>query len=702
MKTSNIKEKLKPDTPITCNITKNVTLHTSKYRLSAAGALSVLLLSVVLLNTTSFLNAEVEQIKLLYIMCIIGSLFAGIIVGFEFNLPSKLTKWLMRLMILLLPIGTMVMAECLNGVFIGNWTPLSKLYNCIFYALLYMAAFALTGNRRAPFLIINPIIYLLAVTNHYVMAFRGSPFLPIDLMYIKTAASVADTYEFTLDYQVIISTVMFVLMMSIAWKIKTPEQKLWKKIYYRAISGVLAAMILGGYFVSDAAVNAGIATPFFFDPTRGYKSYGVSLSFFMNAKYLTVKEPDGYAAEEIEDIVYKTIDKNNTSAGNASATKEYPNVICIMNETLSDLSVLGDFNTNKDYMPFLRNLTENTVKGNLYVSVIGGSTCNTEFEFLTGATTAFLPASSNPYSLYINRDLNNFTSTLANYGYSATAFHPFYKKNWNRVAVYEHLGFNNYIGLEDMLDELEDVYEKEGVLLRNFVSDTYDYETVIEMYEGSDKDAPFYVFNVTMQNHGGYSDPYDNFAEEIYLVDENGTPRTDYPETNQYLSLIYESDKAIKDLIEYFSKQEEPTVICIFGDHQPSIEDEFIYEILGTESANGMTAEQTQSRYCTPFYIWANYDIEERQIDKLSVNYLSSYLMDTIGMEMPAFNQYLLKLSETLPVINTIGYIDANNNYYNYGEETEYSKLISDYEKICYNYLFDESNNNAGIYQLAP
>ena len=169
---------------------------------------------------------------------------------------------------------------------------------------------------------------------------------------------------------------------------------------------------------------------------------------------------------------------------------------------------------------------------------------------------------------------------------------------------------------------------------------------------------------------------------------------------NQYLSLVYESDKAFEALIKYFEAQEEPTVICMFGDHQPTIENEFIEETLGASSVHNLTVEQTQKRYVTPFYIWANYDIEEKEIDKLSVNYLSSYLMDTIGMELPVYNQYLLKLSETLPVINTIGYIDAEGNHYTHTGESKYSKILNDYENICYNYLFEEKNRCDWLYTI--
>lgn len=721
MKLSAIKEKLKPDIPMSFKITKNITLNTSKYRLITAGTLSVLLLTIVLIGTSSFFNSGVSNSTGRYILCIIGALVTGMIAGFKYSVPAKAEKRLTRLLIISIPIGTMAMSECLIGVNISSWLIMVWIYNCIFYALLYLAVYALTGSRRTPFLVINTIIYLLALTNHYVLMFRGTPFQPIDLLYTSTAATVAGNYEFTLDYQVVISTVMFVLMTALAWKIKTNPQKLWKKIYYRVYAGILAVAILGGYFVTDAMTKIGLE-PQFFNQTRGYQIMGTPLSFFMNIKYQDISEPDGYNANEIEDIVYSVLDENTTETDRTDLNdvESQPNIIIIMNETLSDLSVLGEVKTNKDYMPFLRALTENTVKGNLYVPVLGGTTSNTEFEFLTGISTAFLPAGSNPYALYINRSLNSLPANLTTQGYTTTAFHPYYKDNWNRINVYDHLGFENYLGIEDILDEavvdlmksgtdmstltqkIEELYPGEDILTRFYVNDSYDYKKVIEMYENKDEGTPLFLFNVTMQNHGGYADTYKNFNEEIYLVDDNGEPIRDYPETNQYLSLIYETDNATKDLVSYFSNQEEPTIICIFGDHQPKIENEFIARTFGTESIYNLTLEQTQSRYCTPFYIWANYDIEEKEIDKLSVNYLSSYLMNIIGRETPVLNQYLLRLSETLPVIDTIGYIDADNNYYTYDQETQYRKLITGYEKICYNYLFDNENYSAWLYNKAP
>ena len=62
-----------------------------------------------------------------------------------------------------------------------------------------------------------------------------------------------------------------------------------------------------------------------------------------------------------------------------------------MNETFADLNVVNHIKTNKEVMPFINSLKENTIKGHMLVSVFGGGTSNSEYEFLTGNSMAFLP-----------------------------------------------------------------------------------------------------------------------------------------------------------------------------------------------------------------------------------------------------------------------------------------------------------------------
>lgn len=717
MKLSRLKERfsLKPVEEKTLITSKVLTLTTNRNTLWIGGIIAVLLLGLVAVNSAVYFREDVPHGLLLYVLSYVGALITGCLLAFKWNLSEWIGKPIQILSIWILPIITMAYVECLNGVFIFNWETKAWILNCIFYSLLYLAIFTVSGSYRLPFLIVNPILFLLSLTNHYVFAFRGTPFLPMDFLAASTAANVADAYDFSFNYQIVVSIILFVFTLAAAWNIKTPSRKLYKKIIIRVLAGVISFGILINYYASDYLAEAGLR-PDFFNQERSYHLTGVPYNFFLNTKYLTVDVPQGYGSENIDEIVANVLSDSN---GSESTSEEAPNIICIMNESLSDLRVLGDLKTNKDYIPYMRSLTENTVKGNLYVPVIGAGTSNSEFEFLTGTTTAFLPTGSNAYTLYVKDSLSTLTTTLKDQGYSSRAFHPYYAENWNRPSVYKHMGFDQYDGMELFFSQKIISAYKDGstyenlkkmavdafpndpdVLLRHVVSDSYDYKKVIEMYENRNPDQPFYIFNVTMQNHGGYENTYPDFKEEIFVVDDNGNKVETYPQTNQYLSLVYESDKAFKELIAYFEAQDEPTVICMFGDHQPSIEDEFVAELLEAKSIYSLDIKQTQARYVTPFYIWANYDVEEKEIDKLSANYLSSYLLDIAGLNMPIYNQYLLKLSETLPVIDTVGYIDAQGNYYVHGQKTPYAELLEGYEHVCYNHLFDKKAKCDWLFEM--
>ena len=50
--------------------------------------------------------------------------------------------------------------------------------------------------------------------------------------------------------------------------------------------------------------------------------------------------------------------------------------------------------TNVEVMPFIDSLTENTTRGFAQASVYGAKTPNSEWEYLTGNTMAFLPEGS--------------------------------------------------------------------------------------------------------------------------------------------------------------------------------------------------------------------------------------------------------------------------------------------------------------------
>lgn len=713
------------NTPL-LNVTlwRHFTLSTTPLRLIAGGIFTLLAILLVVLHHPSYLHPETQNGPLLFGLSLAVCGVMGVLTCLRWECRTRrFASWLSVVIVALLPFVSMTMVECLNNLFIGEWEPIVLILNYIVYWVFYGIVYVFSGSLRLPMLIINPLFFVLGMVNYYVMIFRGTPFLPMDLLAFDTAAKVAAGYDFSLSHLQVISVLLLSFLLIVGYKLYSPRFPMVGKIIARGCLGALSACVIGIYLFTNLLANAGLQ-PNFWNQASGFRRMGTVVSFSLNSKYLLLSKPDNYNPDEVVEIVTDTV--GDTAVDDLGllppieAPTKTPNIICIMNESLSDLSVLGDIQTNIDYMPFLNSLTENTIRGNLAVSIIGGGTSNSEFEFLTGTPLSFFPAGCNAYYLYVKHHQQTLVSALEGLGYQSTAFHPYYADGWNRIAVYDHFGFDRFLSLSHIIPDqvidqyvaggrnvdhlnqmMDDLYPGQHVMLRQYISDHYNYQEVINQYEARDPSKPFFLFNVTMQNHGGYTIEASNFQEQVHITDlpgdYAGDVTTAFPQANQFLSLMKYSDEAFAELIAYFEQQEEPTVICMFGDHLPAIEDECVETLLGVNNLYTTTIEQQQKRYTTPFYIWANYDIPEQTIQHLSANYLSSYVMKVAGVEMPLYNQYLLKLSETLPVINAVGTIDANGHYYSIGQ-SPYEDLLDAYEKVMYNHLFDEDNRHTELY----
>lgn len=328
-------------------------------------------------------------------------------------------------------------------------------------------------------------------------------------------------------------------------------------------------------------------------------------------------------------------------------------------------------------MPYINSMKENTIKGDMLVSVFGGGTSNSEYEFLTGNSVSSLPLNGNAYTQFVKHEVPSLATQLKEQGYDTTAFHPYKPNAWNRQSVYPLLGFDNFLD-ESSLDE------SKVRRIRGWVSDESDYDKIIETFENRKSDNPLFMFNVTIQNHGGYLLPDDNFKQEITIEDEKKTEPAE-----RYLSLIHESDRAFKKLIDYFKEQKEPTIVVMFGDHQPKLEDEF-YELLYGKDLNSLNIKEMQKKFTVPFVIWANYDIKEQENVKLtSANYLSTLMLKQTNLKMTPYNQYLEELEKQIPAINANGYVTKDGKNVATQDEEDKDKWLTNYQYLQYNSLLD-------------
>lgn len=541
--------------------------------------------------------------------------------------------------------------------------------------------FALTGSMRFSgcFLCIFSIIF--SLTNYFTTTFRGIPILASDLTIMGTAMNVVGNYKYSLDLTRTITLLGLIAWCILLFRVKRLRLPKGKK----RISAILgsAAICFASFWIMIytpvMTVTPMHVTVNTFRPIKSYRKNGCVLTFMRSIQLMIIHKPDGYSANAAEEIAAPY--RSETSSGNAKT----PNVIAIMDEAFADLQAVGDFRTSEDVMPFYHSLTKNTVKGFSYVSVFGGQTANTEFEFLTGLSKAFVPASATPYQLYIKSLLPGLTTHLGNQDYQGMlAFHPFRANGYNRDHVYPNLGFSDFISLKDL-----DVSASDKI--RNFVSDAADFQVIIDQYEQAKKksNAPFYLFNVTMQNHSGYDQDFDNLDMPISIEE-----KCDDPELKRYLNLIHHSDTALKSLIEYFSKQKDPTVIVFFGDHEPGLSNEVYSKILG-KNVEKLSAEENMNLYKTPFLIWANYDIEEQENVNISMNYLSTLMLESTGMKLSPFNQFLLDIHKQIPVLTTNGYFGEDGSYYSLKDESSpYYESLRKYQILQYNDLFDKKKGS--------
>lgn len=553
-------------------------------------------------------------------------------------------------------------------------------FNILIFELIAWTLYLLIGRMTTALRIELALALAFGLTNHYVMAFRSTPFVPWDLLSVRTAASVAQNYDFTPTPRMIVVTVLFVLLM-VAVRVlrKVPRIKLPIRLGSAVLCG-LALCLFVNTLQQETFQNKHYLYPFLFTPAYMTKVNGMAVTFAMDLAYVAVDKPEGYSAEEAQktleqygntDNVFADDEENTNDSKNRGAdanNKDLPNIIVIMDEAFSDLAVVGDLETNEDYMPFMHKMqqgADHTITGYAQVSVCGGNTANSEFEFLTGNTMSFLPSGSIPYQQYITKDTPSLASYLASLGYETYAQHPYYASGWNREKVYPLLGFEHLNFIDDYANK---------TYVRKYVSDDADMQHIIDTYENKEDGKPAFIFNVTMQNHGGYTDAFSDLSEDVHATNYNSEV------LDRYLSLIRLTDQSLEKLVDYFSNVDEKTVIVFFGDHQPS--DTVAAQVQDSMLLPGESVpdEQLRKRYQVPYLVWANYDIDGATQQNTSLNYLSAEVLKAAGVPTDAYQNFLLDLQKSYPVMSAAGRTDASDADEN---------MLNTYKKLQYYNLFE-------------
>ena len=595
---------------------------------------------------------------------------------------SRRQKIWMGLALVLTPFLSYCLVEALNGGLTARAFYIPQLpVSLLWYFLAEFVFLLASGRWRTSVRFVLVLSWAIGVCNHYALLFRGHSILPVDLLSLKVVGEVLGNYDYTPDAALI--TVTLIAAAAFVALGFLPRYKHRLSLPAALGTGGACAAFVLAFFCTSMLPRLNITPALWW--TQGN---GLVLNFTTALRYSRVEPPEGYQVEALE----KTVPASASTAASAplSASVSPQNVIVVMNESLSDLSVLGDLPVDQDYLPFYRSLTENTIKGTAYSSVFGGTTANSEYEFLTGNTTAFLPAGAVPYQMYISPGTPSLVDQMNTLGYTSVAAHPYSSSGWNRPAVYRSFGFDETHFVEDF---------KNPQKLRDYVSDQSSYQFLIDRYENKAPGEKLFLFNVTMQNHSGYDQAWGALEHSVHLT---GDLEGKYPAVEQYLSCVSESDKALKYLLDYFSNVSEPTMVVMFGDHQPQTYSSFHDDMLGGSDSHLDTATH-EKKQMVPFLIWANYDIPEQTGVETSLNYLSTMAMETAKLPLTTYQSYLSYLRTLVPVVNAVGVRDADGVWYDSAAdlpEGRAKKMTELYQAYCYNDLFDTKNRLKDFFTL--
>jgi len=531
------------------------------------------------------------------------------------------------------------------------------------------------------------VLALVGIAQHYVLVFKGTAIMPTDLYAIGTAAAVSGGFVYTLTGGILRGLafagcgIALSSLMGPLPRVAAPDLAPTGETDAPGRPGLRRRGFLRG--AADLALGVGfgalgrwIATGKsyywtygigidFFSPITTYKAEGFLPGFIAVSQDMAIKEPDGYDEAEavaLEDALARYNETDAiTHARYGLASTQFsdlkPSIVCVMNESFSDLgAIMGNLDCGYEGPTYLNSIDDAVARGPLYVSVTGGGTCNTEFEFLTGYSMANIGSSKYPYTLYDLTNCASLSAQLAEAGYTTTAMHSNLAKNWERDEVYGHFGFQTFLTIDDFAG---------APTFHNGVTDGATYDRILEILENDAE--PQFVFDVTMQNHGGYT--VGNISNGFLTdYDVPGVSRGTNAEVNEYLSCIKASDCDLGFFINRLRELDRPVVLVFFGDHQPPISatlNDALYPSDADELAHKLRIYQTQ------YFVWANYDVAGcAQVSErvpTSANYLQSILMEQVGAPLTVSQQAHLGARRNMPALNLLGYMGADGTWYGRG-----------------------------------
>lgn len=472
--------------------------------------------------------------------------------------------------------------------------------DCIALWVICCLLWAVIGRLSVTIGIVTPLVVLITTVNQTKLRYRLEPLFPSDRDFLAEPSFLLSMVPLS---QAVLGLIALLLLgvglavgigrLSRPWRRRWSELTRGERVVRYGVRGT--TLILAGLLVAQMAAFNEPGNPWraLYESRNGpdwrpwsqdmnYLANGFVGGFLYNMPVDPMARPAHHTEAELDAIV----ERHTAAATRINATRTGSladtNVVLVLSESFSDPFANERFTLDRDPIPFTRDLMGRTWSGSTLGGVFGGGTANMEFEALTGqAISLFNPQLHSPYQMLVPEfdAYPSVVGALRSEGHRAVAVHPYNRSMYKRQAVYESLGFDEFI------DE-RSISSTATIDDNPHISDAAAFDEVVRQID--DADDPLVLNLVTMQNHAPYADIYSD------PIGVHGSIGPWYASVlGNYLRGLEHTDAALEDFLADLGRQDEDTIVLFYGDHLPG---GFPDEVVGTSLGS--------AAYRTPFFLW--------------------------------------------------------------------------------------------------
>ena len=621
-----------------------------------------------------------------------------------------------------------------NNMWLTGWGFVGKMFtsanfvavlNLILWGVLYVILLMLTNRFWVATPIFLAVTFIVAVIEHFKVSIRYEAILPSDLNFLKAdAGNLMSFMPSGAQWTILIAVAAFAAFVALFVflnRLDARHGRLFRGSDRRsrsvnAIARLLLILLPGLFFtlysmqVSTVGSWAkGFATvmgdkPSMWDSVYDAQRNGPLVAFTRQLNPKVMVKPDDYSEETMKQVAarYEKAAKKINAKRSANMTDS--TVIYVLSESFSDPSRVPGLKVNKDSIPNIRKIKQNTTSGLMLSSGYGGGTANLEYMGLSGLSMANFDSSlTSPYQQLVPSE--HWTPTINQmWGASKNSIglHPYESSMYSRATNYKKFGFSHFYTLTgpDVISHQDKIDDSP------YVSDEATYQSTLEEVRKTKSNQFLQV--ITMQNHMPYHDWYKH--NDFKASSTTGKPLKDDEKESieTYQKGASLTDGATAGFLSELDKLDKPVTVVFYGDHLPGI-----YSSASADDDNSLALHQTD------YFIWSNKasGTQGNKIDNAeysSPNFFVAQAAEHMDAKVSPYLAFLTEMHSKIsamepPVVNNIQGWDripeGQNIYLNSkGEpmaeddfDAETKQLLADYRLIQYdittgkNYLKDTS-----------